>query len=385
MIIKSMLYIIVLLFIIYRYGKLVEKFIGQTQSKIVNTIIYGTILFFASNQIILTPCIILHTSFKVCCILNIVLILTLIVLSFLINRGKESNKNKIDLKKYINNKPILDKVIFCIMIALIIFQIIATVTIFTENADDSYYVSLTTTSIDSENIYMEAPSMGYSNGEYSLLTPLERIPSYELSVAIFSKIFNLNPTIIYHTLIPIIFIGISYISYYYFANTILNKRWQGKALFINIILNVIIASLLRMISVTNKADIIILFLANLAAVHLSSTSIFIVSFVYLSFGILKIVKLKIKDIGNMIITFIPILIYVIILVVLIKNYPVQIELPREQVSIKYCLTLYGSKAYILYYLVSLIVIALLGSKRAKIYFLIIQLINLITIWNPYCL
>ncbi|MCI8273608.1 MAG: hypothetical protein HFJ55_05965 [Clostridia bacterium] len=414
MIIKSMLYIIVLLFIIYRYGKLVEKFIGQTQSKIVNTIIYGTILFFASNQIILTPCIILHTSFKVCCILNIVLILTLIVLSFLINRGKESNKNKIDLKKYINNKPILDKVIFCIMIALIIFQIIATVTIFTENADDSYYVSLTTTSIDSENIYMEEPSMGYSNGEYSLLTPLERIPSYELSVAIFSKIFNLNPTIIYHTLIPIIFIGISYISYYYFANTILNKRsskifiiflsvififtcfstkfkagcllykiWQGKALFINIILNVIIASLLRMISVTNKADIIILFLANLAAVHLSSTSIFIVSFVYLSFGILKIVKLKIKDIGNMIITFIPILIYVIILVVLIKNYPVQIELPREQVSIKYCLTLYGSKAYILYYLVSLIVIALLGSKRAKIYFLIIQLINLITIWNPF--
>lgn len=408
MIIKSILFIVSMMFIIYRYGRLVGKFIGQT--KIENILIYGVLLLFASNQIVLTPCIIFHASFKLCCILMSITTIVLIALSFW---GNRKNQSKFDFKKYIKETNRLDKIIFVIMISFVLFQMIASASIFTENADDSYYVSLATSNIDSEHVYMEEPSMGYSNEEYSLLTPLERIPSYELSISVYSKIFGINPTIIFHTLIPFIFIGISYLSYYYFAKTILNKRsskifvillsvimiftsfstkfrtgcllykmWQGKALFLNVSLNIIIASLLRLSKKINKSDVIILILANLSAIHLTSTSIFIVSFVYLSFGILKLIKFKIKDIVYLVITFIPVLVYVIILVILMKLYPVKSIVPLEDVSLKQSLSYYGSNTYLIFYLISVIIIALIGNKQAKKYFVLIQLINLLTIWNP---
>lgn len=409
MIIKSILFIVSMMFIIYRYGRLVGKFIGQT--KIENILIYGVLLLFASNQIVLTPCIIFHASFKLCCILIEIITITLLVISFIVKRKNE--KTKIDIKKCLKKMKIVDKCIFAIMIILVIFQMIASTCIFTQNADDSYYISLATSSIDSEKIYMEEPSMGYSNEDHSLLTPLERIPSYELSIAVYSKIFGITPTIIFHTLIPFIFIGIAYLSYYYFARTILNKRgakifiiilsvillftsfstkfrtgcllykmWQGKAIFLNISLNIILASLLRLSKRNSKLDISILILANLSALYLTTTSIFIVSFVYLSFGIYKLIKLKIKDIGYLVITFIPILVYAIILIILMKMYPVKAIMPLEDVSIKQGLEFYGSNTYLIFYLISVIIIALIGNKQAKKYFVLIQLINLLTIWNP---
>lgn len=409
MIIRCSLFIISIMFIIYRYGILVGKMLGQT--KIKDVVIYGLLVLFASNQIVLTPCILFHTSFKLCYFLVGILTITLVSLSFLIK--EETNKRKTDIKKYIGQMKSLDKVIFVTMSILVMFQMIISSVIFTENADDSFYVSLATSSIDSEKIYMEEPSMGYINEEHSLLTPLERIPSYELSIAVYSKIFGITPTIIFHTLLPFIFIGISYLSYYYFARTILNKRnskifiiilsvimmfasfstkfrtgcllykmWQGKAIFLNISLNIIIASLLRLSKKTNKKDLIILFLANLSAVHVSATSIFIISFVYLSFGILKLFKLKIKDIGYLVITFLPILAYVILLVILMKLYPVKSIVPLEEVSIKQAIQFYGSNMYLIFYLISVIIIAFIGNKQAKKYFVLIQLVNLLTIWNP---
>lgn len=408
-IIKCILFIICTMFIIYRYGKLVGKIIGKHELK--NILIYGVLLLFASNHLVLTPCIMLHTSFKTCCILMGITTIILIALSFWANRKEP--KIKIDIKTYIKNTSILDKSIFVIMIVLVLFQMIASVSIFTENADDSYYVSLATSNIDSEHVYMEEPSMGYSNDEYSLLTPLERIPSYELSVAVYSKISGISTTIIFHTILPFIFIGISYLSYYYFARTMLNKRnskifiiilsvimmftaftskfrtgcllykmWQGKAIFLNVSLNIIIASLIRLSKRNNKGDIILLFLANLGSVYLSSTSIFIISFVYLAFGILKLIKLKIKDILYLVITFIPILVYVIILIFSMNAYTSKAIPPRDTVNIVDSLSLYGSTPYLIYYLISAVIIALIGNKEAKKYFVAVQIINLATIWNP---
>ena len=49
------------------------------------------------------------------------------------------------------------------MVILITFQVISTTVLFRENADDSYYVGLTTSSIDNDNVYMEEPSTGYKS------------------------------------------------------------------------------------------------------------------------------------------------------------------------------------------------------------------------------
>ena len=413
LILKSLLFLVSIVFIIYRFGVIIEKLIGKL--KLENIFIYGVLLLFAVSQLVLTPCALLHTAFNNCIIAMVTVIILLLIISFVL--PTKTKKEKINIWEYIKRKnketSTSDKIITCIMICLIAFQTITTAVLFRENADDSYYVSLTTSSIDSESVYMEEPSMGYKNEEHTLLLPTEQIPTYELEIAVFSKIFDISPPIIYHTLLPIIFIIISYMTYYYFARSFMNakdakifiiflsvifmftgfttkyrtgcllcKMWQGKAIFINIVLNMILASLIRMNKKVRKTDVVILTLANLSAIHLTSTAIFLVTFIYLAFGIFKLINKKIKDILYLCITFLPILVYVLLLLLLMRTHFTEVVLPQHPVTMLDTINTYGNRMYLIYYLISVIIIAILGNKEAKKYFVIIQLINLLTIWNP---
>ncbi len=412
-IIKSIMFIISIIFIIYRYGIIINKI--TKNHKLENTFIFGLILWLSVNQLILTPCTLIHTSFRNCLIAIILITIVLLAISFGITMKKSKDKtNRLNnIKSKYLKMPKVEKCITIIMVILITFQVISTTVLFRENADDSYYVGLTTSSIDNDNVYMEEPSTGYKSEEHTMLLPTEQIPTYELNIAILSKIFNIEPTIIYHTLLPIIFIVIAYMSYYYFARSFLDKKnakifiifisiifmfagfttkfrtgcllckmWQGKAVFLNIVLNIILASLIRMDKKVKKSDVIILTLANLSATHLTSTAIFLITFVYISFGILKLIKLKIKDIAYLFVTFIPIFVYVVILIVLMKTHFTKVVLPQNPVNTFNCFRLYGNDTYLIYYFIALFFIILFGNKRAKRYFIIIQILNLFTIWNP---
>ena len=56
----------------------------EREKNLNNIIIYGVLVLFASNQIVLTPCILFHTSFKTCCILIGIMTILLITLSYII-------------------------------------------------------------------------------------------------------------------------------------------------------------------------------------------------------------------------------------------------------------------------------------------------------------
>ena len=378
------------------------KFIGNNE--IQNNFLYGLILLIGSNQLILTPCVLLHTSFKIAFYLTIVANIFLVILSFIL---KDKEKNNTKIKK--QEMPLIIVIGF-----LVIFQMVFTTISYKENADDSYYVSLSLTNIDSEAIYMTEPSMGDEVEGKALFDATELIPTFELQIAIWAKIFAINPTIICHTLLPMIVIMVSYIAYYYLAKTLfkekkyaqifliilaiiflftgfsnrfrpgylLTRSWQGKTLFFNIGLTMIIASLIKMDKEINKKDVIILILANLFSLSLSSTAIYLISFTYMAFGVLKLIQRKWKDILYLIISFIPVIIYVLILFIIIKSSDGALTVDRNEVSFAEIITYYKNYTFLGYYLISTIVIMIIGDKQAKRYFGLIQLVNLLTIWNP---
>ena len=193
MIIKCVLFILVFLFVIYRIGIILGNFL-KNKNKIFN-FLYGFLMLISINQILLTPCIMLHTSFNIAFYLGVIVDLLLVGISFFIKR-KFNNKFK--------KSQIFLTSLVCICVML---QIVLTTITYKSNADDSFYVSLSTTNIDSEAIYKEEPSMGYKTGE-NLLSAVEQIPTIELQIAIWSKLFNINPAIICHSLIPAIIIFI---------------------------------------------------------------------------------------------------------------------------------------------------------------------------------
>ena len=362
------------------------------------------------NQIILTPCILLHTSFSIAFYATILIDILLIIISFIIsnirirkNAKKQENKASAKCK---------NSIITLVMIIIIGIQMILATIVYKQNADDSFYVSLSTASIDSESIYMEEPSMGYS-AEETLLSPTELLPTIELQIAIYSKIANVNPAVMCHSVLPMIMIFIAYIAFYQFAKSFMDEKnakifliilsviflftgfstkfrtgcllikpWQGKAILLNIGIPIILACLIRMDKNIKKEDVIILAISNLFSMSLSSTAIFLVPFMYLAFGILKLIRWKWKDILWLIISFIPIIIYVLIYISMNQNVQEAFAVPKEEVSIIESLKYYNSYIYLIYYIISTIIIMIMGNTQSKRYFGYIQLINLMTIWNP---
>ena len=398
MIIKCVLFILVFLFVIYRIGIILGNFL-KNKNRIFN-FLYGFLMLISVNQILLTPCIMLHTSFDIAFYLVVIVDVLLLGISFFI-------KNKINTE--IKKSQIFLTSLVCICV---IFQIVLTTITYKSNADDSFYVSLSATNIDSESIYKEEPSMGYKTDD-TLLSAVEQIPTIELQISIWSKLFNINPAIICHSLIPMLIIFIAYLSYYYFAKIFFNDKyskifliflsiiflftgfstrfrpgylltrtWQGKTIFLSIGLTMVIASLIKMDKKMKFKNVIILFISNLSSIALSSTAIFIIPFAYLGFGVLKLIKLKWKDILYLIISFIPVIIYIVVFFILTQTSKGGFSVPTDEVSIIESLKFYKNKTYLIYYFVSTIIIMFIGNKTAKRYFCYVQIINLITIWNP---
>lgn len=379
------------------HGKIISYFIINDKWSF--DFLYGFLLIISINQVLLTPCILLHTSFKIALYLVIIIDSVLVIISFF-------------LKKKNNYKIIENKLLTIIIVSLVIIQMAFTTISYKSNADDSFYVSLSTSSIDSKSIYIEEPSMGYKTDE-TLISPTEQLPTIELQIAILSKIMNLNPAIISHSVLPAIIIFIAYLSFYYFVRTFLNDKnskifliilamiilftgfsikfragelltrtWQGKAIFLNVGLTMVIANLIRLNKNNTIDNIVLLIISNLFSLALSPTAIFIIPFTYLSFGVLKLLKLKWKDIGCLIITFTPIMIYILIYIFINQTVEVAYAVPKDDVNIIECLKYYGSIEYLIYYTLSIIVIFLIGEPKEKEYFVYAQLINLLTIWNP---
>ena len=113
--------------------------------------------------------------------------------------------------------------------------------------------------------------------EYTLFSSFEQISAYELGVAILAKAFAIKPVVLFHSILPFIFIIFEYMAYYYLINIInkqrknsklvllilsiillfggfsskfrtgciLYKAWQGKGMFLNFGLTTLWAILLQ--------------------------------------------------------------------------------------------------------------------------------------------
>lgn len=409
--IKAIIFIISFFIITYRIGLITAKL--TKREKIIEIFIFGIITVFAILQIVLLPSIVFHVKFIIPYIISLSIMLILMVASFIIVKPKqEMEKWKIyigELKRQSKMELALN---ICIIVA-VAFQTISSSYLFRENADDSFYVSLATQSIDSDKLYMEDPSLGLEK-EYTLFSSFEQISAYELGVAILAKAFAIKPVVLFHSILPFIFIIFEYMAYYYLINIInkqrknsklvllilsiillfggfsskfrtgclLYKAWQGKGMFLNFGLTTLWAILLQRNEKKEKELISLIIITNIANVFLSSTAIFIVSFAYIGFGIIDLIRKDWKEIGNLIISFLPIVISVFILLILMKTTHLQTNIEFSKQNLKELILLYGSKKYLLLYLLSFLIIAFTGKKQERIFFIIIPIINVLTIWNP---
>ena len=410
MIIKSILFIVSLLFITYRMGLLIAHY--TEKEEIVEIFLFGLMSFFAILQMVLLPFVLIHTAFMIPYILAIIILISIIIISFFVVKSEEEKKiwkNLLDNIRISNKTEII---IGIVAIILVIGQAIVSSYLFRENADDSFYVSLAEQSIDSKSLYMEDPSLGLEK-DYSLFSSFEQISTYELGIAMIAKTFDIKPVILFHSVLPFVFIIFAYLAYYYLASKFLDKKnskiflafltitflfagfsskfrtgcllykaWQGKAVFLNIGLTTFYGIMIEKMKKKDKGLLFLIAMTNIACVFLSSSSIFIIPFAYIGFGVLNLIKKDWKEILELIISFIPIVIYVFVLIILMKTTKLNTQIAFTKQNIKDLLLLYGNIKYLILYFISFIVISILGDKEEKKFFILIPIINMCTIWNP---
>ncbi len=406
--IKVFMLFISLIFVCYRVGLLVNKV--TKKNNYFSILLLGFVSITCVLQIIYIPLILLHVSFNFVLYLTLVVILIMVILSFIANKFTEEKK----LLKYNYTKLKTMKkgnlAIFVILIVIVITQATTSSLLFNENADDAFYVSLVEQNITSEKIYTQAPSLGIDNTTF-----LSRymVSGHELALSVVSKVFSIPSTTLCHTVIPFIMIIFSYMAYYVLARKffnneksqifilllsimflfsgfttrfrgiiLLSRMWQGKEIFLNIVLTLILSNLITLNKYNEKRNLISLVVLNFSAVFFTNTATFLVFFVYFGFGIVELIKRNWKMFIKLILVLIPIAIYAILYLLVSENILGSASRYQELNVINIIKNYFGTGYYWILYIISIFIIAIKGNKRARKYFLLVPIIYSLTIYNP---
>ena len=186
-------------------------------NSIISSYASGMFMMWGVFQIIVIPLLLMRKSLTLVTIIWSIVIIALCLLAAIKGRGKIISffTLKQNIKDYIP-WPII------IAILLIAFQTYMLTVRMHVDADDAFYVAAATTALDTDSIF----SYDAYTGEImkSLPTRYALSPFFAFT-AMISKICGIRPTIIAHTLFPLILIPLAYIVYsllgsYFFKNKI---------------------------------------------------------------------------------------------------------------------------------------------------------------------
>lgn len=396
-ILKGLLLILTMVIICYMIGKMLVQFFQLNIGGLCNYILSGFCALLAIFQLISFPV----QRFKGS--LNIVLIFFAVVVfavaiqylkRFGLSKVIITNKNNIKLKT--------------VVIVLIVFQAASSIVMYHADDDDGYYVvaskyMLETNTLETDEGVVTSGIQGGTKNRIDTAT-------WEIFIAVLSSTFRIDPTILTHMILPCILIPVSYLSFYSVAAKIfaddknrekkalmfvffmsflnifggycvystgcflLLRIWQGKAVFANIIMPVLLRAVLEIIYGNDKLNnYIYISIILISGVCVSVIGVYLLPIYYIIVGIPFIIYKVLKKekwyriVGNAIISLLPSLIFAIIalVAVLTKHSDIMSEEPYKYYDVLERTLLQGF--YVPLFIISLIYCLLRAKKEYKIF------------------
>ncbi len=290
-----------------------------------NVFIIGLISLFSSLFIISAPFLLFDLNFSL--LVNIILFLSFI--SLVIATIYIVGNYKIIIKKikYKFNKLKSNKYycfLLIVVFLVILFQIIYVVYFQHTDIDDSYYLAQVNTYLETNKLHGIDPASGISSLKESNAYILV---SFEILFAVIGKVFSINIAYFAHTIWPIYAIVCHYIVIFILANRLnskfslefclvyeflnifagwslysegaflLNRIWQGKAVFATIFIPILYLSFLELYDTElSFSKVIYLSLILLAGISTTTVAIYLYPIMYFCFWLSKLlVSRKITD------------------------------------------------------------------------------------------
>lgn len=299
MLVSALMTILVLLCMPLLLGMLITRFLGEDKSSLLLTLPIGFVIMLATFQLISIPLIWVKASFESVFWPWLVLMVLLCLVSMWLNRERIWKMCKafaVNLKKV----PFM----FWVAVALIAAQaIIVSVTMHLDE-DDVTYVVNAQDALRTNTMFQVNSDTGQM-GIYPQLRYM--FSSYSIFCAAISKMVDIHPAILMHTVFPLFLITLAYIVYYltakklfkedmrkigvfmvlvclinifgnysiYTASSFLLFRiWQGKAIMAAILLPFILYLCMRVMWKSGtKADWILLFITMIATCTVTSLGV----------------------------------------------------------------------------------------------------------------
>lgn len=286
------------LIIPFLIGMIFTYFNKKEKNNLILTFISGYFIEFSIFELLAIPMTFLECKFTTLFFTYSIILGIISVISIWINR---KNFKEIIIENFKNIKKLpLKCILVFIMILLQMFVLFEYMHI---DDDDAFYVGNATTTIATNTISKINPSHGFPWGWQAryVLAP------FSILLATWSKLVNLHPALVAHTILPVIFLPMVYMIFGLIANEIFNKDknktftflillnilyifgnysrrttytvlflriWQGKAFLANIIIPAIWYFMLKYMNEENKkSNFIMLIIVMISSCLVSSMGV----------------------------------------------------------------------------------------------------------------
>lgn len=226
-IVKGILALVIFLIIPTLLGFLITRFLKEYESNVFLAIVLGYLSEFAICQILAIPMIYAKATLTTMLIVYLIITSFLSLVSIILNikNVKEIiDENIKNIKKF----PIGLAIITIVFIGIQIYGFIGYAHI---DDDDAFYVGTATVAVQTDTLYRYSATTGEEqSGDH--LSSRYRLAPFPVFTALVSKILEIHPAIIAHTVLPVIFIPIVYIIYGLIANELFKSDKKNVFLFL---------------------------------------------------------------------------------------------------------------------------------------------------------
>lgn len=201
-------------------GMLYTRFIEKRKDTLALNIVAGILIFWAVFQLVSVPCIFGKISFTQFSYIVGIITIVLCTLSLILNRKRILLSIKEEIW-YAKGSPL----ILVAALLILVLQVYMYVQYTHEDADDAFYVATAVTADKTDTMYQ----INAYTGEFYKSFPMRYVLSpFPIFVAFMGRIFQIHPTIMAHTVLPVFLMIIGF-CVLYLLGTILFPDDRKKA------------------------------------------------------------------------------------------------------------------------------------------------------------
>ncbi len=224
MVVRAILFCIAFLVIPFLIGMLYNKFVTKNITEIISNWVSGFVLSFGYYLLLVLPALLFKLSLTMVSTIYMISLFIISVVSVWINRKEVKVFGQAVLQK-MKGTPIL-AILPVVVIALQIYVYVAYVH---QDADDAFYVGTATAAVETDTIFQYNPYNGKLYKNYPMRYVLSPFPIY---IATLSQVAGIHPAVMTHTVLPGLFLLLSYSVYALLGKELFHGDRKKNALFI---------------------------------------------------------------------------------------------------------------------------------------------------------